>query len=131
MLKYFEIMQVHKALDNISNKVIYGATYEIVRNLKTLNDIITSNTALMQTLYKKFADVDENGNLKIYDEPNGQQMNRISDPEKLAEFNKELEKLSNEDYDVELKTIPTSIINKLDIPSKDILPLLDIVFVDK
>jgi hypothetical protein len=128
-MNYTEIQNVKQALLKISSERLPIA-YEIAKNLKLCNKIIAETDEIMMEIYKKYADKDEKGELRVYHDPSEKEMYKISDNEKLLEYQQALNKLYSEEHDVKFITISKTTLIGQSLYATDLLPLLDIIIVD-
>lgn len=127
-MKYAEIMEVRDALVRLGEKDLPVA-YEVAKNIRICNSILNETREILQDLHKKFADKDKDGNIIQYEE-NGQQVSKITDKEKLAQYQEELRKLDAEEHEVAFLKVSKASFAGKDVPGLVLVPLVDVVITD-
>lgn len=127
-MKFVQIANIHQALNVLAQERLPVA-YEIAKNIKECDKVITEVQELLKVLFQTYVDRDLSGNIITYTE-NDKQVNKISDPNQLKLYNEEIAKIDAEDHDIKLTPISGEKFAGKEIPATVLLPLLDTVIVD-
>ncbi len=127
-MKIDQITQIKNALNQLGNERLPIA-YEIAKNIKTCDKVIDEVQTIVKELFEKYAEKDENGKLKNF-EQDGQLMSKITDAEKLKEYNAELEKVRDDDHEITFHKVLLSKIEAEKLQANTLVPLLDTIFVE-
>ena len=130
-MRLLQITEIQRALTELGKEKLPVA-YELAKNIRLCNEILTEAQELAKELHTKFADKDENGEVIIYEEEinnTKQQISKISDPAQLTMYKAELDKLEAEEHEVAFKTIQASKITTA-LEANKLLSLVDIIVVE-
>lgn len=127
-MKFVQIANIHQALNVLAQERLPVA-YEIAKNIKECDKVITEVQELLKVLFQTYVDRDLSGNIIAYSE-NDKQVNKISDPAQLKLYTEEIAKIDAEDHDIKLTPISGEKFAGKEIPATVLLPLLDTVIVD-
>ena len=127
-LTYPQLMEIKNSLDTLG-KLNCGIFYELAKNKRKVAQVISDVQAITQELFEKFCDKNEDGTPKQFPVPNmpGQAQMRISDEKLLTEYNKELQKVILDEYEIEFVKIPLSKFRGERLQADTFVPLIDTV----
>ena len=127
-MQHAQIISIHQALLALGTEKLPIA-YEIAKNVKMCERVMAETRELIQTIFKKYADRDDKGNLLEIVE-DGKKRHQVTVPENVAQCNEELAKVEKEEHDIKFVPISSSIVIGKDIPVTTLVPLLDTIIVD-
>jgi hypothetical protein len=125
-MKFSEISGIKNALEQLGNERL-PIWYEIAKNIRICNKVIDEVQAIAKELFEGFADKDENGKLKQFEE-NGRSVSKITDPEKLKAYSAEVEKLDKDDHEITFHKVSLKKIESEKLQANVLVPLLDTIF---
>lgn len=127
-MKFGQIASIHQALTVLGQERLPVA-YEVAKNIKACEKVITEVQELVKTLFQTYVDRDLSGNIIEY-EDGDKKTNKISDPKQLTLYQEEMNKIDAEDYDIKLTPISGTKFEGKEIAATVLMPLLDSVIVD-
>lgn len=128
-MKYAEIFEIKLALEKLGKERLPVA-FEVAKNIRVANKIITETQEIAKELHAKFADKDEKGETKVYKNDDGQEISKITDPAKLKEYQEELKKLDMEEHEPAFVKIKKSQLDGEKLPAEMLLALVDSIIVE-
>lgn len=127
-MKYREILVIRQVLDMLAQDSM-PAAFELAKNIRICDKIIKDGNELSSTLYDKYADRDDKGEIKVY-EDNGKQVKKITNKTKETEFSAEYEKLLNDEHEVTFSKISSAKLADTKLKPMLLVPLLDVILID-
>ena len=127
-MRYAEIKEIVNALTALGNEKLPIA-YEIAKNIRKCNKILTEVDETVKELHTKFVDKDENGEVKQYTEGD-KTFSKISDPDQLKAFNEEIAKIEVDEHEITFHKILFSKIENERLAANALAALIDTVIVD-
>lgn len=129
-MRLVEIDKIKKSLDTLAKEPATIA-YELAKNIRLCDAILTEANSIAQTIHNGFADKDADGKLIVYrEEETGKDLYKITDPAKAALFTTEMQKLETEEHNIPFVKIKRSQIKNMSILPTVLLPLIDCIIVD-
>ncbi|MFA6295596.1 MAG: hypothetical protein WC666_04235 [Candidatus Paceibacterota bacterium] len=129
-MKYAEIFEIKLALDKLGKERLPIA-FEVAKNLRIAKKILDETQEIAKELHAKFADKDEKGEIKTYkNEEGGQEVSKITDADKLKEYQTELKKLDAEEHEVVFVKITKSQLAGEKLPAEILVSLIDTIITD-
>lgn len=128
-MKYGEIFEIKLALEKLGKERLPIA-FEVAKNIRLANKVLSETQEIAKELHTKFADKDEKGEVKSYKNEEGQDVAKISDPAKLKEYQDELKKLDSEEHDVPFVKINKSQLVGEKLPAEMLLALVDVIITE-
>ncbi len=129
-MKFAEILIIKKALMVLGQERLPVA-YEIAKNIRICDKIITESKEIANEVYLRYADREENGDVKMYKNELGQGVARITDSTRAAECQVELNKLDLEEHDVSFVKFNKNILKAEKLSADTLIPLIDIIIVEE
>lgn len=127
-MRYTEIAEIRNALQVLGNEKLPIA-YEVAKNIRKCNRILDEVQDIVKELHGKYADKDEKGTVKQYEE-DGKQLAKISDPAQLLAYQQELAKIDTEEHEIEFIKISSSKLDSEKLTGNILVPLIDVVIID-
>lgn len=124
-MRYPEILEIRIALMELINERLPVA-YEIAKNIKSCEKVITEVQELVTTIQQLYADKDEHGKIITEQTADGIIV-KFSEPLRREAYQKEILKINQEDYKLDFKRIKSSSLKDIHLPARILLPLVDTI----
>ena len=128
-MKYAQIFEIKRDLQALGKERLPVA-FEVAKNIRIADKILNETQEIAKELHTKFTDKDDKGEVKIYKDEENRDITKISDPEKLKQYQEELKKLDSEDHEVTFVKINKSQLAGEKLPAEMILALIDTIIVE-
>ena len=137
-----KLIEIHNGLKGISAVKLTEGAWNVVRNLKTVGDIITEQDEAYKVFYEQCIDKDEKGVPVSYKEKaiagNGEvierDVSRISYPDKKLVHLNFVKDMESQEYELDLIHVSKNAFNKAiekgDIDLIHLAPLMDVMIPD-
>jgi hypothetical protein len=133
-----QLLEIQAGLRGISSVKVSESAWEIVRNLKTVTNILEEQDELYKTLYESCMDKDEQGNPVKYKEKSADgsevEVTKISDPDQIKRHADFFRSMMEEEHEVTLTQVSKNAfkkaISKGELDLNYLVPLLDVMIPD-
>lgn len=128
-MKYAEIFEIKLALDKLGKERLPIA-FEVAKNIRIANKILAETQEIAKELHAKFSDKDNKGEPVSYKDDEGREVSKITDTDKLKEYQVELKKLDTEEHEVTFVKINKAQLAGEKLPAEMLLALIDTIIVE-
>lgn len=127
-MKYAEIFEIKNALTALGKEKL-AVAYEVAKNIRICDKVLTETQEIAKELHTKFTDKDEKGEVKIYKDEEGRDITKISDAKLLAQYQEELKKLDSENHEITFIKINKAKLEAEKLSADMLIALIDTVIV--
>jgi hypothetical protein len=128
-MKYAEVFLIKTALEALG-KLDLPVTFEVAKNIRACNVVLTEVQELAKELVEKYADRDEAGQLIVTKEGDFEKY-KFNDLVKREHYNQEARKIDLFEHDIKLIKIKRSALPTTGIDISILVPLIDTVIIDE
>jgi hypothetical protein len=128
-MKYAEIFDIKLALEKLAKEPLKAA-FEIAKDIRICTKLLDEGQELTRTLHAQFADRDEEGKIKQYEDEEKRAIAKISDPDKLKIYQEAIQKLNMEEHEVVFTKINKSKLETEKLSAEILIPLIDVIIVE-